>query len=663
MSDQIISSVLSDGGEVHAGRGDQYNSDGPQYNNCTFAASAGAGGKHPRTVADDQLLWLWRRFVHPGGFGRARRVLSSCGTVLLDGTPGSGRTAAAKMLLYELRSGPETFRELLPDEEREGHPNVEGVGDGDLVWLDLATASERLWSEVHGGLPSLRKTVQERGARLVVVLPGGRVERLHPELGQYRVEITRPPGAQVFQRYLRLAGVPASDTVAPVPALSGFLRANRSMQEIAEFAERVARARSAPGAGGFATWCENARAAVTDRSAEVARFVAQLRRGPQRALLLTAAMLHGAHADAVHGAGAVLLRMVENPQEECPLLERADLVERLHEIHAEPDAHGKVSFRKPGYDAAVRAHFWRHMPELREHLQAWVEKTVGSPDLDRGDRDGLVRRFAEQCLHDRYRTALVSLLWRWTAGPSRSELRLRAAAGLLEQGLQHDEHGRFFREKIFEWSLKEDLPDGLSQVLVEACWQTMAVRHPDQAMVRLHHLARREGRATRAREALVGLVRADPRLHRSMLERLCRHFTGELGRREWPLDVDLFLELAEPRLITDGGTHAHAFLADTAVRERLAAGWSAAFRLRAPDEWTPQAHAWLSAASRQGRYRARLVDVLMEGSERRMDVRARLYVLARGVDRSTAVGRRDVDSVAEHVYRRTNAARAARPGE
>ena len=152
----------------------------------------------------------------------------------------------------------------------------------------------------------------------------------------------------------------------------------------------------------------------------MAALMATLSQGPQRALLLATAMLHGAHADSVHHAAASFLSTVEHPRDESPLLERATLGERLSEIKAELDVSGNVRFTTLGYASAVRAYFWTHLPELHDHIQDWVGRTAGFAELTDAEREGLVTRFTDQCLTDRYQSTWVSLVVQCTAKHTRA---------------------------------------------------------------------------------------------------------------------------------------------------------------------------------------------------------------------------------------------------
>ncbi|MFD8389100.1 hypothetical protein ACFV2N_07785 [Streptomyces sp. NPDC059680] len=52
------------------------------------------------------------------------------------------------------------------------------------------------------------------------------------------------------------------------------------------------------------------------------------------------------------------------------------------------------------HDAAIRAHFWDHVPELRQRLGTWTARNVdlNDPIVTREVRDRLVARLAAQYL-------------------------------------------------------------------------------------------------------------------------------------------------------------------------------------------------------------------------------------------------------------------------
>ncbi|GAA0830857.1 hypothetical protein ACFQVD_07495 [Streptosporangium amethystogenes subsp. fukuiense] len=596
------------------------------------AVLAGVTTRSPRANAVDDLERIWQRFVYPSGFGRARELLETYRIVLLDGAPGSGRVAAAKTLLYELFSGDERFRELSWEESDGKHRlDPDHIGDDDRVWLDLSGVEEQIWRDVQNELSAVRNAVAEHGAYLVVVLPGNRGERLRPEFGPYLAKIDRPPAEEVLRRHLRLMAVPGAVTSPTTPLLTGYLDADPPIQEIAIFAGLVAEA-WANTEGDLANWYAIAHEALTGREQEVAKDVATLAEGPQRALLLAAAMLHGAHVDHVYRAATALLNTLGHPEDECPLLERPDLVEQFQKIDVEINGNRHVRFRKLGYDSGVRAYFWNQIPELRDGIQTWVEKVVDSADLGQEDCGRLVTRFAEQCLRHEYRQVLVGSVLRWSRG-STTKRRLWAAGLALRCGLTAEKHGRFFRQQIYSWSHNRDLPEGLARVITVMCAQVIAVHHPDEAMVRLHHRARREERNTIAREALVQLVNGDSRLRRQMLVRLI--VLSPDGWR-WEVDPGLFLEFADPAALTDRGSRNHPFIADADVRGMLAEGWRRVFTRCTQEMWRAPLRQWLYVALGDERNREVLLDILVESSEGRGNILGLLYAAVRNMPRPAA---------------------------
>ncbi|GII76696.1 hypothetical protein Sru01_16780 [Sphaerisporangium rufum] len=629
MSDWFQHSVYSRHTQMNMGPGDQH------VNNYYFETLADRGGQSFRSFAADHLLWLRRNFVPPPGFGKAREILASQRTVLLGGEPGSGRVAAAQMLLHELRTGEDTFRELpLNDDESRPLLALDGIADDSLLLLDLSEVEEKVWVRAHEELHSVRAEVYRHLARLVIVLPCERTARLVPALVPYRVVIGRPQESAVLRRYLRLNGLAHELIKQPAPAVvTAFLGRRPPMEDIARFASLIvgARAAKAGGTGDYAAWCQEAYTALGGRETEVVDSLRKLQDGSLRALLLATAMLHGAHADAVHNAAVSLLATLRHPEEDLPVLQHTGLIERLREIGAEPDGKGCVRFKVLEFDRAVRTYSWTQLPELRAGLSEWVGTTVMSTELTDADRDELVKRFTELCLQDRYRQMLVPLVLTWTENEAK-RAGTRAAVQLLTKGLQDQRQGWFFRRQIYEWSLRTNLSAALTQVVISLCTEVMAVHHPHEAVVRLHHMARREGQGTTcAHDALTRLVRTDRRLLRLMFDRLDYQFSGN---NTYEADPDLFLELADPDLLTATEGRSRSLITHEAVRKQMTNGWDMVFGRRSEGVWSPAARRWLLAAGRGGPYQGALLDVLINGGVCRPKVMGRLYVMACELERS-----------------------------
>ncbi|MEO3810228.1 hypothetical protein ABGB17_14600 [Sphaerisporangium sp. B11E5] len=645
MSDQFSHIVNSPHSQNHMGSGSQHNT-------FIYATLTDKKGTPFRRYAGGYLRWLLARFVPPLRLGDARELLASQGAVLLYGQPGSGRLAAAQILLYELRSGEDTFDEMqLNNDENGEFLGTEGISDDGLLLLDLSEVDEQLWERAQEKLHSVWAAVRRHRSRMVVVLPYKTAARLTSGLEPIRVEITRPPGREVLWRYLRHDGIPADAIQEPGPDTAEFLDGTPRMEDIAQFAKLVVRAREkAGGKGDLAGWCREAHTALHGREDLVASRLRQLRDGPSRALLLATAMLHGTHADVIHEATAMLLRELKHPGGDVPPLEHKDLNQRFRAIGAERDGQGKVFFKDLGYDAAVRRYIWTHMPDLRTGITDWVGKAARSTGLDKYSRDELVGRFTELCLHERYWEMLVGQVERWTASGPANSAGPRAAAQALTGALQDQRQGWFFRRRIYEWSTRADPSPALAEVIISMCTEVMAVRHPYEAVVRLHHLARRE-RSTRAHGELAKLVREDRRLMRLMLDRLTFQFNGSNNYRA---DPGIFLYLADPEVLSDQGNRARSLLAIRFVRDQVTTCWTAVFTKWSEDGWIPSVRRWLLTAGHDGAHRDVLLDILVDAAVHRADIHARLYVMAGEVERSLPTaqepGARLRDRVVHRIY-------------
>ncbi|MGX1971163.1 hypothetical protein [Streptomyces kronopolitis] len=638
-------------GSVHAGHGDiHYHS----YTTGGFAQQK--AGRSPRRIADDQLRRLRQRFVAPKGMGEARRLLAEHSTVFLDGPQGSGRTAAARVLLYELPQGDGIFRELLPGDHEEVALTDAGlVGAGDRLLLDLAEADLAGWRTIRRDLSALRKAVQEQHAHLVVVMP--KDGPLESDLQLYRAEISQPPAQEVFRRHLRLHHIPHEEYLQSAPAFAEFLDAQRSMEEIADFADRVRRARTAHRPpDDFAGWCEQARDARKTWRQDVARLVADRREASQRALLFTTAMLHGAHADVIHHAAALLLRTLKAPRDTVHLLECKDLAERLTEISASAGPDGHVRFDKLGFDAAVRVHFWDHMPDLRARLSSWADRTAELVDrhLTADLRRDLVRRLADQYLRTGKWRELAALADEWSTNPA-NPIRPAAAIHALSCGLESKQYGGNFRELILTWCRDKQLAGDLAGVLLRVCTEVIAPTHPDQAMVRLHHLARRERGATPALDALCDLVATSSRLRRRMLDRLTRHSSAPTP------DARLFLRICDPVPLTDPGSSPRALMDENYVQGCVTTGWRKVFFQLPQAHWHPYAKRWLHTASDAGNRRDLLLDLLVDATDRNGVHLAALYSVARAAEPTTSGGSACGVATTDRLLQKISAAQGLRP--
>lgn len=513
----------------------------------------------------------------------ARDRLDVRNTVLIDGLPGSGRRTAAIMLLHDLSDTRGSLHELpdTSDDTAASPLDIRDIGAGDRLLLDLSEAEESRYLAVQKVLSDFRDSLVRRGAHLAVVLPHHLGYLLQDELKRLTVEIGRPSAQRVLTRHLRHEGIePPQSELGGSELLAYLTRA--PMRDVAGLADRIRRCRDvSPADRGFSHWLTESLVDQHDQASRVAADLSAQQDGRHRALLLSLALFHGAAPGAVLQGANALLRVLSHPPDPTPRLDRADLYAELSDIGAETQPDGRVRFRIAGYDHAVRDHFWTFLPDIRRQLRDWFDECLTRSSLLPSDRKEAVARFAAQSLRAARPEDLSWLAHRWTADKAPAHL-VPDAAQVLACGLEDEQYGRFFRQQIYDWSTSSETSRGLRQVLVPVCSTTMARSHPDQALVRLHHLARRSNgvAGADARLALLHLARSEHRLYRRMLDRL----GSGIDQGQWGEDRALFLELADPvRLV-----------GYRSVRESLITCWNGVLR-HPVESWAASLARWLTA--------------------------------------------------------------------
>ncbi|MFD8523133.1 hypothetical protein ACFV2D_24375 [Streptomyces capillispiralis] len=356
------------------------------------------------------------------------------------------------------------------------------------------------------------------------------------------------------------------------------------MRELARLAGLVRAARDSRFGADFAGWLDQAMHAVTDRAGEVGQQVAAVRAAPERALLLATAVFEEARADTVYEAWRGLMRTVGHEEEGATELARTDFGERLAALHIERAPDGRLRFGPLAYAEAVRTYFWANFPGLRDDLRDWIGDAVGLRGLTTDDQVNAVVRFGERVLAVRRPDHLFDLVVRWADNATGASCDPRAAAALA-LGLSHERFGGWFRRRMYECVRSGPLSEGLVRVLTVACRQNLGATHPEQALVRLHYLAVREGEAAReAREALLDLAGRDHRLYRLLIDRL-----RDRARRE-PGEAETHLPLLTALLGNDRAP-------DPPPWPDLFLGWETVFSQPPTELWTPLVNNWLNAVA------------------------------------------------------------------
>lgn len=614
MTESVGSYVGQAHGSVHTGEGPQYN---VYVQEAAFRVREQARNRR-RVIAEEDRDHLAERFVAPAGTQYARTRLAESHTVLISGLPGSGRRTAALMLLHELSETRGTLHELpdTSDDDTASTPlDTSDISHGDRLLLDLSEVDESRFVAVQNTLSDFRAGLRAYGAHLAVVLPHRLGYLLNDELKRFTVEIGRPSAHRVLVRHLRCDDIAFSPEELSGAGL-GTLLTQAPMRHVAELADRIRHCRDAsPADRGFPHWLADALLHQQDQTARVARDLAAEQSGRHKALLLSLAMFHDIAPGVVLQAANSLLGILSHPPDPAPRLDRADLSAELSAIKAETRPNGRVCFTVTEYDRGVRDHFWTYLPDIRRQLRDWFRDCLAELALPKDDRTKAVKRFAEQSLRTDRPEDLTWLAEQWTAKGA-SDRVIPDAAEMLAFGLDDDRHGRFFRQRIYDWATSADTGDRLGEVLVVVCSESMALSHPDQALVRLHHLARRSyGLApTAARGALRKLTDADHRLYRVLLNRL----GIGIGHRHAARDRALFLDLADPvRLI-----------GYRSVQDSLIACWSDVL-LQDVGSWRAALTDWLTAAE-DARHRELVLRVLSASCAPDVRVSGRVYRIAVG---------------------------------
>lgn len=529
-------SVYDPQGPLHSGEGNQYNY---HWSIGSQEPLVRVGVDRLRIVREHRIR-LARCFVRPRGCRRAADRLGRPGAVvILQGMPGVGRRAAATMLLEEV-SAPLGRIEELPANLEEGVPEP---SPGDRYLLDLSPVGENDYPAAQQTLKMYRSLVEKHEARMVAVCPAGLEWMLDAELAPLAVTIERPRGRAVLSRHLRARGVRFEYEHLSTDELTHMF-ATAPMRELDRLAELVTQARDSARYGtDFTHWRDEAVAAATNWSQQVAQKLRKHRGGPERALLLAAAMMSGATADTVMGAATRLLELVGHPKDLTPRLAQEGLGEQFEKLALVREADGRVGFGRLAYDDAVRGHFWENFPDLRTGFRDWVEQCMEQPELGPEDRRRLVSRFAEQALSSGRPDDLVELVEKWTR-PSAEGRLSAAAAATLELGLSHEQYASRFRSRVYQWATAARLKPDLARVLISVSRHVIAATHPEQAMVRLRHLALRPeipgALAQEARSGLLQLARKNRRLYARSVPPLLPRRRPDSG------SLDVLLALLDP---------------------------------------------------------------------------------------------------------------------
>ncbi|SFS52002.1 hypothetical protein [Saccharopolyspora flava] len=553
-------------------------------------------------LAESRLQWLESRFIEPDNFKEVWSKLQRARSVLVSGPAGAGRRSAAKMLLRRSPSSSSPIREVPVDTEEEEADFLkpETVLRGERLLVDLSADSElRRLDSAGRTLEAFLGAVEKAEGYAAVVLPPGAGDFLPVELSSQLVEIERPNTSDVLAQHLKDLCTALPQDVLDDEKVGEFL-STASMEEIGRLSEHCLRLCRQSPEQPVEVCLRTALQAVSKRDKTFERFVSTLS-APKRALLLSAGFLEGAHADVVGDSAEKLRAQAESPEGQLPVLSSAGLDSQLRELRLDLTESREVRFSTWSAEAVVN-YFWHAFPRLRPVLLEWVGRCCTSSLLTNADRVQLVQQFAMVCRQGRHGADLCTLAsWLLQLDARHQPPRVRDwAARILAEGLKEEPGALVIRRQIYEWVTSQSLSTDLADVLVFVCSNVLAETHPEQAMVRLRHLARHSHHriARQASDALVDLVE-DDRIFFDLLWRLPR-----VSRRA-DADAALFLRIADPgRLLCEPSV-----LGDGAVRDQLIENWVSVVG-RPREFWEERACDWFGAHTRDPSAEA-LLDVLV----------------------------------------------------
>ena len=513
---------------------------------------------------------LVKSFVRPSGWDAAIAVLRALRIVLLRGAEGCGRRTAAIRLLGEFGTGVRPIHELAP---RRGDPesdfmDLDGVVTGDRLLLDLSAVDEDQLIDIEAGLLGFREVVRRRSAVLAVVLPTREERPLRRELRSNVARLSRPDGTLVFRAHLARLGLHDDYDEREFPQLARILSGD-SMAGISRLASLVRESQERAGSSSLRAALGQALAAYLNRGEDVALQLAEHADGDTRALLLASAVLEGRPVDDVLAARRLLLTTMGLDPELVHEFERPPIDRRFRDIDARVSADGRVWFAKLRYAEAVTGYFWKSYPSLLDGFRNWVIECGCRIEEPRPAGEEFVRKYADLCLRARRPEDLCEAITTWAQrAPATASLALIA----LEYGLEDLREGWRFRWQCHLWATSP-APPPIAEAVVSACVDVIAPNFPNQAIATLHHLAAHgDGRVARLARTALGTLACELQIFRRLLARLT---DPSCGRLDGPLDRELFLAAADPKLLTDVSRRGMPLIADATVQRQLVSGWHA----------------------------------------------------------------------------------------
>ncbi|NML54807.1 hypothetical protein HHL19_18605 [Streptomyces sp. R302] len=534
--------------------------------------------------------------------------------VLFADHPGSGRWTTALRLLTTRPGDALTLRRMR--REPGDSFSAEGLkGHKRTGWiLDLRAAEESIPASCDFGLELMAAAdLHDDDSYLVVVLRTELWNRIGHQAGELARKVKPPTPSVLLTKYLDSAGITGPARWADDHLIKDELAGLRPGQ-VREWARTLVRAESEyriatgrstePGSDGFNWVIETAGQAVSGWTDVLTEWHSQDgRTSYDRNYLLLAAVCNGEPIDNVHERVLSLARALGERSEASTRLagqQGPGLIQLAHQIDAELQADGTLSFPGPGFAEAVVRYFLRDRPELIVSFMRWTAQLC--VDLPASKAERLAERLAPWLLHHAQAARSTRTLQVVAANWSADRTLAKHAHALLVTAALDPEIGQLTRNATGNWIEKGD--SHLLKTLAHV-FQSVTPAHPEQMLRRLGDLAgsldehaqlnaaQKESVAQAVGAAVDGLW-GDDALRPRLRKTLTTWFAGiHKGQRQAAASAFMLLALqrddtGSPVLVGGSG----AIVADWVIR-----GWRTTLESEEPTALSRRAcAAWLDAA-------------------------------------------------------------------
>ncbi|MFI7066695.1 hypothetical protein ACIBL3_37245 [Kribbella sp. NPDC050124] len=585
-----VRTVLTDArGAVNTGDGPQFNLHSDSISLLVASTAPELPVRQPIGIKAvmTRIEFLNRVFVRPAGFDLVEARLRPSGTtIVLTGESGSGRRAAAQMLLCPSPQDAASLR-FLSSNDLVGDDRLtsEDVTDGDRLLLDVSDLDSSTFAQRQTDLVNCVSIVHEQRANLVILVPDRQERALHDDLKAHQVSFSSPDRWRVLASHLfegfglrlpRSGLRPADLEVLDRQPL-------RIVAQVAVHLDQFRDQSANP-----ATWFSRAIEGLADHEDELTGLLHELDTVEQRTLLLTAAMLEGSSVDAIYFAERNLQKRIGyRSAVDGHRLAQPGITDRIRGLrdHLEILPDGTVRFSRIAFGPAVLAHFWDAYPDLRTPFARWVWGSSHWRAIEPEDRSAVALRFADQAARTNRLSDLFRLVESWSDA-GRDEPR-RLAVVIMAQVLLRDSTGQAARNQLYSWARAGNLTAALGRIVIELCTDVVAVSHLKQALIRLRWLASRPAVRAEARQAIVQLCGDNRALE------LFIHVLTDRDR----FDAHLCrVVLAPDRLAPNADLSAALFI--PRLRQKAVAAWRTALADLEPPDWNRAIFPWLTQHAR-----------------------------------------------------------------